>query len=473
MSFNKQITSNLFYLTITELFSKVFIFLYTLHLSRVLGAEGFGKIGFASSIMSFLVIFVSIGMDSYGTRQIAQNPNDQSKIVNQIFSLRLALSFLIYLLFLVVINFTNLNQEAKWVTIVYCISLFGQALNLNWVFLAIQKMRPIAIRQVLLNLITMIGIFSLINNKQDTILASFLISSSALLSLLAVVLYYHFKLDKLKIVFDKVLFKTIIYSSFPIGLSFLITQIYNNSAMYFLGTLLSDNFYQAGIMNAAQKFLLLGLIPSSLLQQAFFPTLSNLIGDTLKRNEVFLLYLKTCVVTGVVIAGLIFTYADKIILIQFGDQYQNSIPILQILSINIFLVFINMLYTSPLIAWNYEKVFLKSVILSCAINVTLNYLIIPEYKSIGVSFVIIITEIITNLFLAYYFKKLFKFSAMLKLVKLATLSVILILPGFIIYWHFQLITLSILTNIVGITLLLYLTGLFDKKLIFSIIKKKI
>lgn len=453
--------------------SKLLVFVYTLHLSRILGAEGFGKIGFASSIMSFLVVFVSIGMDSYGTRAISQKPEDQTKIVNQIFSLRLILSIIIYVIFLFVINLTGLSHEARWVTIIYCLSLFGQALNLNWVFLAIQKMRPIATRQIILSLVTLVGIYTLVRSENDTILASGIISLSMLISLLLVVAYYHFKIDKLKLTFDYDLFKIIIYSSFPIGLSFLITQIYNNSAMYFLGTLLNDDFYQAGIMNAAQKFLLLGLLPSSLLQQAFFPTLSGLIHDNKRREEIFAIYLKVCVIIGVITSGIIFTYADKIILIQFGEKYIDSIAVLEILSINVFMIFLNMLYTSPLIAWNYEKVFLKSVILACIVNVGLNYLIIPTFKSIGVSYVIIFTEIITNLFLMYYFKKLFGFTDFYKILKFTIFTVLALIPGWIMYKLIDMVIISIVINILGIIFVMYINKILDKDFIISLIKKKI
>ena len=472
MSFSKQITSNLFYLSITELLSKVLLFVYTLHLSRVLGAEGFGKLGFAGSVLSFLIIFVSIGMDSYGTRAIAQKPEDQDKIVNQIFSLRLVLSVIIYGLFLLTMYYIDLSYEAKLVTVIYCLSLFGHALNMNWVFLAIQKMRPIAIRQVILSFVTLIAIYALVKTEKDTVLSSAIISIGVLLSLVLVLVYYHLKVAKLKILYNWNHFKIIIYSSFPIGLSFLITTIYNNASMYFLGVLIKDDFYQTGIMNAAQKLLLLGVMPSSLLQQAFFPTLSGLIADNKKREEVFALYLKVCVVVGVITSVILFTYADKIILIQFGEKFADSIPVLRILSINLFMIFLNMLYTSPLVAWNHEKVFLKSVIFSAILNVSLNYYIIPKYQAIGVSYVIIFTEIVTNLFMMYYFKKLFGYTDFSKIVKYFAFSIIAFIPGFILYEYFSLIYISILVNILAIIYVLYSNNILNKDFVQSILKKK-
>lgn len=471
MSFSKQITSNLFYLSITELLSKGLIFVYTIHLSRVLGAEGFGKIGFASSVLSFLVIFVTIGMDSYGTRAIAQKPEDQDKIVNQIFSLRLVLSLIIYGLFLLLINFVSMGNEAKLVTIIYCLSLFGQALNMNWVFLAIQKMRPIAIRQIVLSIVTLIGVYTFVRAENDAINASAVISISALVSLITVLFYYHFKIAKLKLIYNWKHFKIIIYSSFPIGLSFLITTIYNNVSVYFLGVLINDDFYQTGIMSAAQKFLAVGMIPSALLQQAFFPTLSGLVNDSKKREEVFTIYLKVCVVIGVITSVLIFTYADKIILLQFGEKFADSIPVLQILSLNVFFVFLNMLITSPLVAWNYEKVFLKSVIVAAILNIGLNFLIIPYFKAVGVSYVIVFTEAVTNMFLFYYYKKIFGFNEYLNVFKYFIFSFLAFIPGYVLYHNFGMIYVSLFVNFIAILIVLYKYQILNKEFIKSILKK--
>jgi O-antigen/teichoic acid export membrane protein len=76
-----------------------------------------------------------------------------------------------------------------------------------------------------------------------------------------------------------------------------------------------------------------------------------------------------------------------------------------------------MLITSPLIAWNYEKVFLKSVILAAILNIGLNFLIIPHFKAVGVSYVIVFTEAVTNMFLFYYYKKIFGFNEYLNVLK--------------------------------------------------------
>jgi len=468
----KKIANNLFYISLSELISKLLVFLYTLHLSRVLGAEGLGKLGFAASVLSFLILFVSIGIDSYGIRTVAQNPTKQKEIVDEIFTLRLILSILIYSLFLFLIYNLDLSQESKTITIIYCVSLFGHALNMNWVFLAIEKMKPIAIRQIAVSIVTSICVFLLIDDKDDTIIASAIIGFSTLISLLIVIIYYVFKVDKINLIFKISRAKIIIYSSITIGISFLITTIYNNVSTYLLGVMIDDDFYQTGIISAAQKFLALGTLSSIILQQAFFTTFSKMNNNLEEGKSLFLKFLNIMIILGLITSIIIFIYADKIILIQFGDKFIDSIPVLRILSFNVLLVFLNVLYTTPIVAWHQEKIFMKSVSIACIFNIILNIILIPHFKAIGVSYIIVFTELITNIALVYFFRKLYNFSGTKLILKQILLINLYFIPGYITYFYYDLVYLSILINLLTIIFIFYSNNLLTKTFILSLIKKQ-
>lgn len=472
MTLLKNITNNLFYISLSELISKLLVFLYTLHLSRVLGAEGLGKLGFAASVLSFLVLFVSIGIDSYGIRKVAQDPDKQKEIVDEIFTLRLILSILIYSIFLFVIFNLDLSEESKIITIIYCVSLFGHALNMNWVFLAIEKMKPIAIRQIAVSLVTSICVILFINDKNDTILVSSIIGFSTLISLLVVIIYYIFKVDKINLVFNFSKAKIIIYSSITIGISFLITTIYNNVSTYLLGVMIDDDFYQTGIISAAQKFLALGTLSSVILQQGFFTTFSKLNNDIEEGKSLFLKFVNIMIIIGLITSIIIFIYADQIILIQFGHKFVDSIPILRILSFNVLLVFLNVLYTTPIVAWHNEKVFMKSVSIACIFNIILNIILIPHFKAIGVSYIIVFTELITNIALVYFFRKLYGFSGTKLILKQILLINLYFIPGYITYFYFDFLFLSIFLNVLTVLFIFYSNNLLTKTFIMSLLKKQ-
>ena len=69
--------------------------------------------------------------------------------------------------------------------------------------------------------------------------------------------------------------KRIVKGSVPIGLFSVMVSIMNNIDLSLIGVLLTDFKYEAGIYNAAYKIVFLAIVPSIIIQNAFFPQLST------------------------------------------------------------------------------------------------------------------------------------------------------------------------------------------------------
>ena len=76
----KSIKINFLMNTILSLSSIIFPLITFPYISRVLQPEGLGKVTFASSIVSYFLMFSQLGIPTYGIRVCAQVRDDKEKL---------------------------------------------------------------------------------------------------------------------------------------------------------------------------------------------------------------------------------------------------------------------------------------------------------------------------------------------------------------------------------------------------------
>ena len=127
----RTLASNFVWLSALQVASYIFPLITIPYLAKVIGADGFGKIAFASAVMIWIQTIADWGFNLTATRDVAQNRDDTNKI-SEIFSnvlwarcllALLSLAILLLLIFIVpkfyenraVILVTFLNSRA-WLT---------------------------------------------------------------------------------------------------------------------------------------------------------------------------------------------------------------------------------------------------------------------------------------------------------------------------------------------------------------------
>ncbi len=112
-------------------------------------------------------------------------------------------------------------------------------------------------------------------------------------------------------------------------------------------------------------------------------------------------------INGVVYLGLA-VFARLIIWIIFGEKYLNIVPIFEILCLNFFIQSIKRLLGNTIAAIKHVKVNLIISILSGILNITLNLLLISQFKSVGAAIATTLTAIITLSMEYFYLQKYWK-----------------------------------------------------------------
>jgi O-antigen/teichoic acid export membrane protein len=399
-----KIASNLLSLTSAEISSRVLGFLTLVYLGRILDTSGFGVLGFATAFVSYFILVVNFGFSTYGTREIAKDQSIVSKFVNNIFSIRILLAIFLSLILILFMFFSEKNNATKTVVILTGLNLFTNAISLNWVFQAVEKMQYIAMRQVLSGFLSLIGAIIFVHSKTDVVIAALILSLSALLGNIWFIPIYQKMYAKIKPEYSIEFWKELFRESFPLAFASIMIGIYYNLDMVMLGYMKPES--DVGIYNAAYKIFLLGIVPFQLIFSAFFPMLSRVgfnkskeLKDTMKNYAAMII--GSGIVTGI---GLLF-FSERIVLLIFGEKYLASSLPLSILAMNAIVISFNVFLGNPMMAWGKQKEYAIAISFGALANVILNIILIPKYSYIGAAYATLSSEICVLIGLFYLFNK--------------------------------------------------------------------
>jgi O-antigen/teichoic acid export membrane protein len=279
----------------------------------------------------------------------------------------------------------------KLVLIITGINLFVNALSINWIFLGIEKMWLIAIRQIMTNLISLIGIVILVNSEKNILIAASITVLSGLINSLWLLGVFKKMYGKISFEIDKTYLKEILKESIPLALSSFMIAIYYNLDMVMLGYMKPER--DLGIYSAAYKIILVGIVPFSLILNSFFPSLSKIgLKNSFEFRNIIKHYAIFMFSTGILIGSILFFNAQTIIKVIFGTRFESASIPLSILALNLLVIGANMFFGNPLIAWGKQKQYSITVALGAITNIILNVLLIPKYSYIGASFATLMSE---------------------------------------------------------------------------------
>jgi O-antigen/teichoic acid export membrane protein len=136
--------------------AQVMSFLTNAYLARRIAPAGFGAVGLAQSIISYLGLLSDSGLSVIALRDGAQDPSRLDELIRSITGLRLALSCALVPVGLLAAQFLPFSESSRSVLRVFALSLPLQALAVDWVFRALQRMHYAAITQLATAALTLV-----------------------------------------------------------------------------------------------------------------------------------------------------------------------------------------------------------------------------------------------------------------------------------------------------------------------------
>lgn len=380
------------------------------YVSRILLAEGTGKVSFATSIISYFAMFAQLGIPTYGIRACAQVRNDKkklSKTAQEIFIINIIMSILAYIVFFIALcNVPRLKDE-KTLLIIVSATIFFNAIGMEWLYKALEQYTYITIRSVIFKFIALIAMFLLIHQQSDYIIygaiSIFASSASNIFNFFNVHKYislrpvgeYNFKqhLKAVSVFFALSCAATIYVNLDTVMLGFMKTNV------------------DAGYYNAAVKIktILVSIVTS--LGTVLLPRASYYVEHGLKED--FYRITKKAINFVFLVATPLMLYfmffAKEGIFFLSGNTYGGAIVPMQIIMPTLFFIGLtNIMGMQILVPLGKENIVLYSEIVGAVVDLAINYILIPKYASAGAAIGTLVAEIAVWIVQYIYLRKQIK-----------------------------------------------------------------
>ena len=380
------------------------------YVSRILLAEGTGKVSFATSIISYFAMFAQLGIPTYGIRACAQVRNDKkklSKTAQEIFIINIIMSILAYIVFFIALcNVPRLKDE-KTLLIIVSATIFFNAIGMEWLYKALEQYTYITIRSVIFKFIALIAMFLLIHQQSDYIIygaiSNVASSASNIFNFFNVHKYislrpvgeYNFKqhLKAVSVFFALSCAATIYVNLDTVMLGFMKTNV------------------DVGYYNAAVKIktILVSIVTS--LGTVLLPRASYYVEHGLKED--FYRITKKAINFVFLVATPLMLYfmffAKEGIFFLSGNTYGGAIVPMQIIMPTLFFIGLtNIMGMQILVPLGKENIVLYSEIVGAVVDLAINYILIPKYASAGAAIGTLVAEIAVWIVQYIYLRKQIK-----------------------------------------------------------------
>lgn len=377
----------------SNLISQIIAFLVVTHYARVLGKSDFGIINLAQSILMYFTLLTFFGLQTYGTREISKNKTNA--IVGEIITIRIFIAFLSFFVIALIAFFINRNSNFKIILLLYGITLFPNALNLDWVFAGLQEMHHNAVYNIIKSLIPFIIVILFLKSSSEIKIipiSTFIGLSIGTFYQIFIYLTRQKHGLKFKISYEK----AVQYLKFglPFLVSGLLAMVNNNVDRIIMGFSRPEG--EIGLYSAAYNIIMFLMNIIAIIFMPIFPLFISYYHQN-KREE--LQNLSNAVARIVILIAIPISLggaflSKDIILLLYGFEYYEAYKPFVILLIYILFLFLRETFGYQLNAWGREREYLKVVAISSLLNFIMNLIFIPKYGMNIAAFITVMTEFI-------------------------------------------------------------------------------
>lgn len=391
----KRLISNFFSLSSVEAANYLFPLITLPYLVRVLGPEKYGLINFAAAFIYYFVLLTDYGFNLSATREVSINRDNKQKVLkifNSVMFVKLILMIISLIIMLAVVFFIPKFRQ-DWLIYIYTFGMvLGNILFPIWLFQGMERMKLVALLNLLAKFIFVIAIFIFVKRQSDYIYVP-LITSLGFMT--AGVISLVIAAKRFGIIFRMPAREDCICSlkeGWHIFISTVSVSLYTSSNAFILGLFTNNTI--VGYYSASERIIRSGQRLINPISQTLYPHISKLVADSKERAAYFIR--KVIVIfggVGFVASILLFILAAPIVNIILGNQFEQSIIVLRILA---FLPFMdalsNIFGIQTMLTFNMKEALSGIYISGGILNIILALIFVPLWKHVGTATAALITE---------------------------------------------------------------------------------
>jgi len=470
----KSIFKNYIYNTLNQLLNVLIPVITIPYISRVLGADGLGTYSFINTVIGYFVMFASFGTATYGSREISYTQADtekRSKIFWEIELLSVCMTIITLAFFLVFVFFFADNKLLYYICGIQIITV---GIDVSWLFSGLEEFKTISIRNCIIKVLCLIGIFLFVKSKSDLWL--YVLLAAVIPSIGNVALWF--------LVHKFVIFTSIsdlhpfkhVLGTVRLFIPTIAVQIYLYVDKLMIG-IITDSSFENGYYELAVRIVKMIQMFVTSLGTVMMPRIGHLYEEKNQKEIARLIYKSFRIVWLIAIPlcfGII-SVSTCLVPVFLGDGYGQVSYLIYILSFIIIIVGLsNILATQYLIPIGNENTFTKITVIGLIVNLVFNSVLIPVYLSKGAAIATVLSEMTILLCELYTVRRTFDIALILRLGKNYFISGCLMFIAVLAVKYLlnnNIVTLLILVFIGCITYF-FVLFLFKDSFLFEFIKSK-
>lgn len=365
------------------------------YISRILQADGVGKIQLASSYVAYFLAFSQLGLPIYGIRACAIVRDDRfklSKTVHELLIIQIAMTILSYIILFFTIRTIPRLWDEKNLYLITSMIIFLNTLGVEWLFKAMEQYTYIAIRSLIFKVISILAMFLLVHEQDDYKLYAgisvFASSGSNLLNLTQIGKYIDFKPVSNYNIKQHIKPVLILFANTCA------TIIYTNLDSVMLGFMATDadvGYYSVAIK---VKNILVGVVTA--LGAVLLPRMSYYF-DQGKKEQFWLFVEKSMhfvLILALPLTVFFMIFAENSIPFLSGEGFTLAVqPMVIIMPTLLCIGFTYVMGMQVMVPMGKETIVLWASAFGAIIDLILNAVLIPSFKASGAAIGTLAAEI--------------------------------------------------------------------------------
>lgn len=407
---NGKIIKDSIYSTIQSLGSLLFPVITFSYASRIFLAEGIGKIDFAKATISIFTMISMLGIRLYGIRECAKRRDDReslSKLFSELISINIVSAIISYIILFCYVGISSKVGEYKSEIILFSIGILLNVIGVEWLYTAVEDYRYLAIRSLLVQLISLLAVLIFVHRKED-------INIYILINIISsggnnIIAFFH---ARKYIDFKRIHSHALLLHIKPILYLFAVTvfiRIFTDMDTVMIGYLSTDS--EVGLYSASYK---ISSILSTLILSAttiIMPRIACVFEKTEnnKANEILKTTIQYIWMIGLPLAVGACVYSKSFVSLLSGDGFIGATASSRILSIRTLLSPINAMFLLHyLVPKGNEKESIVITAIAALGNIVINACLIPSYGAVGASIATVAAEAIEFIVMVRYIRRYMK-----------------------------------------------------------------
>ena len=338
-------------------------------LARYLGDLHYGNWTVARSLCALLTILTALGMSKIAIRECSSSPGEAGHYLNTTLVLRIIFSLASILVAVLLVYGLGYRAEIAYLVFIalgiYILSSLGEVFVIQ--FRSHEKMGYEAAVNISKDILLMLLVFLAIYLQWGVLRIAFLYLGATAAYLVMSWILVAKKFSSPRLSLDPTLARHLILAGIPIGLAVFFNSFHDVTRIIIeriIGSPAAGNYSVAALPYMALE----STVVISLMG-AVFPLLSRLhLSDRLGLIGIYRRMSRYLFMLSLLVALYCLFMGDELILILYGKDYLDAIPVLKLLGLGVILMFQNYLLFNAMVACGKEKMFALVLGLGALIN---------------------------------------------------------------------------------------------------------